>query len=171
MSDVRPTDPSHALTECEASEVGHTACMLFVTLCQYIWKLRSLERGTFFIDQGLAQLNDDAALTLVRARTTEMDKDAQGVETTVKGSQNSSGPVEAPEHVHELLRSLHARSLQQEKAFNISDIPKDSFDAFMEDKFVALEEDKCQLVYQLIRASGARNVVEVRFVYKLQCSA
>ncbi len=31
----------------------------------------------------------------------------------------------------------------------------------MQDKLVALEEDKCQLVYQLIRASGARIVVEV----------
>lgn len=72
-----------------------------------------------------------------------------------------NNPVEASPHVHDLLQRLHARSLEQEAQFSISDVPKESFDAFMEDKFVALEEDKCQLVYQLIRASGARNVVEV----------
>lgn len=75
---------------------------------------------------------------------------------------STPNPVQAPTHVHGLLRKLHAQSLQQEEGFNIGDIPKESFDDFMQDKLVALEEDKCQLVYQLIRASGARNVVEVR---------
>lgn len=73
----------------------------------------------------------------------------------------SSSPLEASAHAHELLRKLHAQSLEQEENFRIGDIPQESFDQFMQDKLVALEEDKCHLVYQLIRASGARNVVEV----------
>lgn len=34
------------------------------------------------------------------------------------------------------------------------------FDKFMLDKFVALDEDKCQFMYQLIHATGATNVAE-----------
>ncbi|KAL2871486.1 O-methyltransferase [Aspergillus lucknowensis] len=34
------------------------------------------------------------------------------------------------------------------------------FDALMLDKFIALDEDKCQFMYQLITAMGATNVVE-----------
>lgn len=36
----------------------------------------------------------------------------------------------------------------------------DEFDKLMLDKFIALDEDKCQFVYQLISALGATNVVE-----------
>ncbi|TVY93253.1 hypothetical protein LAWI1_G005443 [Lachnellula willkommii] len=31
----------------------------------------------------------------------------------------------------------------------------------MRDKFIALDQDKCQFVYQLARATGARNIAEV----------
>lgn len=34
------------------------------------------------------------------------------------------------------------------------------FDDLMRDKFIALDEDKCHFVYQLIGATGATNVVE-----------
>ena len=37
---------------------------------------------------------------------------------------------------------------------------RDEFDKLMVDKFIALDEDKCQFVYQLIGAIGATNVVE-----------
>lgn len=70
-------------------------------------------------------------------------------------------PVEAPPHVHQLLSRLHRLSTEQERTFDIRTIPLDQFGDFMRDKFVALEQDKCAFVYQLIRATGARNVVEV----------
>ncbi|RSH92456.1 hypothetical protein EHS25_008872 [Saitozyma podzolica] len=70
-------------------------------------------------------------------------------------------PVQAPPHVHQLLSRLHRLSTEQESTFDIRTIPVDQFGEFMRDKFVALEQDKCQFVYQLIRATGARNVVEI----------
>ncbi|GFZ51659.1 hypothetical protein JCM24511_09427 [Saitozyma sp. JCM 24511] len=70
-------------------------------------------------------------------------------------------PVEAPPHVHQLLSRLHRVSTEQERTFDIRTIPLDQFGDFMRDKFVALEQDKCAFVYQLIRATGARNVVEI----------
>jgi predicted O-methyltransferase YrrM len=36
----------------------------------------------------------------------------------------------------------------------------DQFDKLMLDKFIALDEDKCHFVYQLIQATGATNVSE-----------
>ncbi|EOD52937.1 putative o-methyltransferase protein [Neofusicoccum parvum UCRNP2] len=83
-------------------------------------------------------------------------------------------PVEAPEHVSALLAELHKLSLDQEAALkgnapshfvsaNIlgSDAPQEQpFDDLMRDKFIALDEDKCHFVYQLIRATGSTNVVE-----------
>lgn len=38
--------------------------------------------------------------------------------------------------------------------------PDDAFDELMVDKFIALDEDKCRFVYQLINATGATHVVE-----------
>jgi len=88
-------------------------------------------------------------------------------------------PVRAPKHVLELLSRLHAASLEQEAAISskkkvfsseiISDIEKrlagqgdakTDFDKLMLDKFIALDEDKCHFVYQLINATGATNVIE-----------
>ncbi|KAJ5085477.1 S-adenosyl-L-methionine-dependent methyltransferase [Penicillium argentinense] len=91
----------------------------------------------------------------------------------------SSSPVIAAPHILKLLSQLHQISLEQEatisktgkKVFS-SDVlrdledkksakePKDDFDRLMLDKFIALDEDKCQFTYQLINAKGATNVVE-----------
>lgn len=79
----------------------------------------------------------------------------------------------------DLLSRLHAASLEQEAAISsgkkvfssvvIGDIEdklagqgdaKSEFDRLMLDKFIALDEDKCHFVYQLINAMGATNVVE-----------
>ena len=91
---------------------------------------------------------------------------------------SSPSPVDAPPHVLQLLSRLHEVSLEQEAAIDktgkvfsakvIGDFEdklseKDAtteFDQLMLDKFIALDEDKCQFVYQLINAMGATNVVE-----------
>ncbi|KAE9398031.1 putative O-methyltransferase [Gymnopus androsaceus JB14] len=36
----------------------------------------------------------------------------------------------------------------------------ESFNDLMRDKFIALDEDKCHFIYQLIRATGATNIIE-----------
>jgi predicted O-methyltransferase YrrM len=90
----------------------------------------------------------------------------------------SPSPVSAAAHILQLLSQLHQISLEQEagiskkgKVFS-SDVlgdledknpkinPKDDFDRLMLDKFIALDEDKCQFTYQLINAMGATNIVE-----------
>lgn len=86
--------------------------------------------------------------------------------------------ISAPEHVLRLLSELHQKSLEQEsvlsktgKVFSadvLGDLEDqhvhakaaDEFDKLMLDKFIALDEDKCQFTYQLINAMGATNVVE-----------
>lgn len=90
----------------------------------------------------------------------------------------SPSPIDAAPHIQKLLSELHKLSLEQEaiiskkgKVFSadvLGDIedkkqgndPKDDFDLLMRDKFIALDEDKCQFAYQLINAMGATNVVE-----------
>ena len=90
----------------------------------------------------------------------------------------STSPIHAPQHILQLLSKLHKMSLEQEAAISKSgkvfsatmlgdledkrpgENPKDEFDRLMLDKFIALDEDKCQFVYQLINAMGATNVVE-----------
>ncbi|KAL0566763.1 hypothetical protein V5O48_015245 [Marasmius crinis-equi] len=86
----------------------------------------------------------------------------------------SPSPIEAPSQVLDLLAQLHRLSLEQEAAlkkdsssrFVSSDVgdaesqKKPPFDDLMRDKFIALDEDKCHFIYQLIRATGATNVVE-----------
>lgn len=87
-------------------------------------------------------------------------------------------PINAPPHIQQLLSQLHQMSLEQEASFSkegkmsssdvLRDIedeqpnnnPKENFDRFMRDKFIALDEDKCQFAYQLINAMGATNIVE-----------
>ncbi|KAL4794417.1 S-adenosyl-L-methionine-dependent methyltransferase [Aspergillus venezuelensis] len=102
----------------------------------------------------------------------------------------SPNPIDAPAHILSLLDTLHATSLAQEaaiasptsngKVFS-SDIARDlnislpsnptststtdttnrnAFDTLMLDKFIALDQDKCQFMYQLITAMGAANVIE-----------
>ncbi|KAA8642380.1 O-methyltransferase [Aspergillus tanneri] len=80
----------------------------------------------------------------------------------------SPSPVNAPPHVHTLLSSLHAKSLAQEAALTpdtFTDRSADSFHALMQDKFIALEQDKCEFVYQLLRATRATTVVEAGTSY------
>lgn len=90
---------------------------------------------------------------------------------------SSPNPVDAPQHVLQLLSELHKKSLKQEALISkngkfISTTllgkleDKDAaakqaeFDQVMLDKFIALDEDKCQFTYQLINAMGATNVIE-----------
>ncbi|KAL1859841.1 hypothetical protein Plec18170_001787 [Paecilomyces lecythidis] len=91
---------------------------------------------------------------------------------------SAPSPVDAPQHVLRLLEELHQKSLEQEAAISkkgkvfSSDVLGDledqhpsgskeaEFDRLMLDKFIALDEDKCHLMYQLIGAMGATNVVE-----------
>lgn len=86
--------------------------------------------------------------------------------------------VDAPPHVLQLLSELHETSLQQERAIldkgkvcsseilgdledkRLDGGAKEEFDKLMLDKFIALDEDKCQFMYQLINAMGATNIVE-----------
>lgn len=90
----------------------------------------------------------------------------------------TSSPIDAPEHVLNLLTTLHKKSLEEEalisksgKVFSsevIGDLEDKrpsgnsaaDFDALMQDKFIALDEDKCQYMYWLINATGATNIVE-----------
>lgn len=91
----------------------------------------------------------------------------------------ATSPLRAPQHVKELLSQLHETSLKQEQAISnegkvfsakvIGDLAdrlggesdaRNEFDKLMLDKFIALDEDKCHFVYQLINAMGATNVVE-----------
>lgn len=91
-------------------------------------------------------------------------------------------PVRAPQHVLDLLTRLHQQSLQQEEVLNpkgrfistnnIGDetdkqpaFARPDFDDLMRDKFIALDEDKCHFIYQLIGATGATSVVEAGTSY------
>lgn len=77
-------------------------------------------------------------------------------------SAPAANPVVAPDHVHALLNRLHQESLTQEEALPSTYLSSpDGFDDLMRDKFIALDQDKCHFVYQLARATGARNIVEV----------
>ncbi|KAK4083798.1 uncharacterized protein Triagg1_1460 [Trichoderma aggressivum f. europaeum] len=77
-------------------------------------------------------------------------------------SAPSPNPVVAPYHVHALLNRLHEESLTQEAALPSTYLSNpDGFDDLMRDKFIALDQDKCQFVYQLARAIGARNIAEI----------
>ncbi|KAL2784819.1 hypothetical protein BJX66DRAFT_329703 [Aspergillus keveii] len=93
-------------------------------------------------------------------------------------SMSLQSPIHAAPHVQQLLSKLHQISLEQEAGISgkervfSSDIlgdledkqpnncPKDDFDRLMLDKFIALDEDKCQFTYQLVSAMGATNIVE-----------
>ena len=89
--------------------------------------------------------------------------------------------LDAPQHILQLLAELHQKSLDQEPTISnkfhiapgvtpgdLEDRHRDDsgsgtrndFDQLMLDKFVALDEDKCCFVYQLINAMGATNIVE-----------
>lgn len=66
-----------------------------------------------------------------------------------------------PEHITSLLSRLHAESLKQEAAITRDDYKNQpDMHAFMRDKFIALEQDKCHFLYQLLRANNAKTIVE-----------
>ncbi|KAL6909283.1 S-adenosyl-L-methionine-dependent methyltransferase [Trichoderma evansii] len=76
-------------------------------------------------------------------------------------SAPAPNPVVAPDHVLALLDRLHQESLTQEAALPSTYLGSNDFDDLMRDKFIALDQDKCQFVYQLARAIGARNIAEI----------
>lgn len=76
-------------------------------------------------------------------------------------ASSSPNPVLAPTHVLELLDRLHEESSTQEAALGPYLSTSDGFDDLMRDKFIALDQDKCQFVYLLARSIGACNIVEV----------
>ncbi|KAH0842795.1 hypothetical protein AYO21_10950 [Fonsecaea monophora] len=69
-------------------------------------------------------------------------------------------PVRAPPHVLSLLDRLHRASRVQEDAIEPAELEAQGFHNYMRDKFIALDRDKSEFVYQLCCAIGARNVVE-----------
>lgn len=93
---------------------------------------------------------------------------------------SSPSPLQSstPPHILELLAQLHKLSIEQEATINpgqgwakFGEQDKSEarrplqysdadFDQNMLDKFIALDEDKCHFMYQLICATGATNVVE-----------
>ncbi|ODO05421.1 hypothetical protein L198_02114 [Cryptococcus wingfieldii CBS 7118] len=78
-------------------------------------------------------------------------------------SENPITYTPSQAHIAPLLSSLHALSLEQESQLSRASFGPyraDFFDALMQDKFIALDEDKCWFVYQLLRAKNASVVVE-----------
>ncbi|CAG8199195.1 unnamed protein product [Penicillium olsonii] len=72
-------------------------------------------------------------------------------------------PLATTPEILTLLQSLHAKSLNQEKAVDWNTLPAqctDEFDSIMLDKFIALDQDKCELVYHILRSTNATTVVE-----------
>lgn len=82
-------------------------------------------------------------------------------------------PIRVDLHILALLSRLHAQSLEQEESIDLNVVsaiktqfardPNGAFlslDALMLDKFIALEEDKCQFMYNLLLSSGGTIVVE-----------
>lgn len=100
---------------------------------------------------------------------------------------STPSPLNAPQHILDLLSRLHKISLDQEAAISktgkvfsssiINDLnnassntdlnnsttkfdPKAHFNHLMSDKFIALDADKCLFTHSLIAVMGATNVIE-----------
>lgn len=73
----------------------------------------------------------------------------------------SPNPVVAPPAVLALLDRLHDESLKQEASLGQYFKTTENFDDLMRDKFIALDKDKCNFVYQMARAINARNIAEI----------
>ncbi|CAG8189211.1 unnamed protein product [Penicillium salamii] len=72
-------------------------------------------------------------------------------------------PLTTTPEILSLLQGLHAKSLNQESAVDWSTLPAqctEEFDSIMLDKFIALDQDKCELVYHILRSTNATTVVE-----------
>lgn len=76
-------------------------------------------------------------------------------------SADFPNPVRASAATLKLLEDLHAKSLEQEAGTDLMTVPKEQFKQVLSDKFIALDQNKCQFVYQLLKATRARTVVEV----------
>ncbi|KAL7627937.1 hypothetical protein AAE478_002132 [Parahypoxylon ruwenzoriense] len=63
--------------------------------------------------------------------------------------------VEAGPQIKQVLRNLHKQAFSETQFISTSGTTADALD-----KFVALDPDKCALVYLLLRSTGARFVVE-----------
>ncbi|GES62062.1 O-methyltransferase [Aspergillus terreus] len=81
-------------------------------------------------------------------------------------SHTTPNPLQnVPSHIHALLNRLHAESTAQESALPSDAFRSDNFDDVMRDKFIALDQDKCQFIYQLCRSINAKTVVEAGTSY------
>ena len=88
-------------------------------------------------------------------------------------SIESSSSLHFPLHINALLTRLHSQSSAEDPIVNsaISDLQNlraqnplagnTALHNLMLDKFVALDRDKCEFVYQLMLATGAKTAVEV----------
>lgn len=65
-----------------------------------------------------------------------------------------------PEHIRSLLARLHDESSKQEAAITKADFQGRTMDEVMQDKFIALDRDKAEFIYQLCRAVNAKTIVE-----------
>ncbi|KGO69413.1 O-methyltransferase, family 3 [Penicillium italicum] len=75
----------------------------------------------------------------------------------------SPSPLTASPEILALLRDLHTRSLTQEATVDWLTLPAQctaEFDSIMLDKFIALDQDKSELVYHILRSINAKTVVE-----------
>lgn len=70
-----------------------------------------------------------------------------------------------PPHILALLDHLHAESEAQESAITSQDLQTHDFDDLMRDKFIALDQDKAQFLYQLCKAINAKTIVEAGTSY------
>lgn len=89
-----------------------------------------------------------------------------------KETSASPTAIQAPPHILSLLNHLHQKSTDQENALqsnpdmaamrSASDgvLREEQRAALMRDKFIALDPDKAAFMYNLVRATGALNVVE-----------
>jgi predicted O-methyltransferase YrrM len=74
---------------------------------------------------------------------------------------SASNPLDGtPQHIRTLLNTLHTQSSTQEASISSSDYQSETFDDLMRDKFIALDEDKSQYLYQLCRMINAKTIVE-----------
>ncbi|KAJ5773893.1 hypothetical protein N7457_008789 [Penicillium paradoxum] len=75
----------------------------------------------------------------------------------------SPSPLTTTPEILTLLKDLHAKSLLQESTVNWPTLPAQcstEFDTIMRDKFIALDQDKCEFVYHILRSINAKTVVE-----------
>ena len=72
-------------------------------------------------------------------------------------------PLNASPDLLEFLKTLHSQSLNQEATVDWHSLPEptsEAFDDIMRDKFIALDQDKSELVYHILRSINAKTVVE-----------